>query len=149
MKQDVTKSVTVIDWEGIAFREIGFGQPVNIPLEPIQFRVDFKTFLAKLSPDFNEHMDELRLMGEEGHRMDFGTYEIVSRLGYPNLEELINHPKDCAAFLTEHLAAQTLGIWLKGNDANPKTTVNSIDMITLEKDEVVLHCSAFRHAGSS
>lgn len=147
----VRKYELVGDSSRFGVRDFKFGKfrdlPLGLPVRRFEFLVHRAVFLAKVGPEHNQYMCAAREVhaetlarGEKGP--DSSQWQVD--LGFPNLEELLNYPRECGEYLSETTWELALGLCVDLTRADCDWVINIIEEAGLEDQHVFLRCMAFR-----
>jgi hypothetical protein len=120
----------------ITYRELGFGQEVDLPLHPYQIVYGRSEFTDLLAKDYDELIEELKRDDQATGDSDF-----FRELGYPTLPILIDHPDRLSDAIIWYLWIDLLPLTFPnkaGAEQNWKWVINSIDKVEVQNETVVV-----------
>lgn len=130
--------------EILGYREFGFGQ--SVPDRKMHdFRLEFdKTELVELLRE--EYQSWLADQQADDKLVAEPHPEYFKRLGYPDIQQLMQHPSEFEDAVKSFLQLELLSACLpkiQGNGDSVKWIVNSIDRVTIEPQKVIVSGQAF------
>jgi len=127
----------------ITYRELGFGQPVELPVQDYQIAYDRTEFINLLKADYKELLEDQKT-DDEATADPYPKY--LRELGYPTLEVLLDHPdylEDMVTwFLWDELLALTFAA-KPGGETTWKWVINSIDKVEVRNGTVCITGKVF------
>ncbi len=127
----------------ITYRDLGFGQPVELPLHDYQIVYDRKEFTDLLAADYVELRDDQKA-DDEATGDPWPRY--FRELGYPSLEELLGHPGYLEDTVSRYLWDDLLSLTFPakpGAETSWKWVINSIDKVEVKNQSVVIRGKVF------
>jgi hypothetical protein len=127
----------------ITYRELGFGQPVDLPLHDYQIIYDRKEFTDLLQADYEELLADQR---HDDERTNDPHPRYFRELAYPPLEEFLKHPDYLSDAIIWYLWDDLLSLTVPtepGVENSWKWVINSIDKAEVKDETVIITGKVF------